>query len=45
MTAMMAAAAVVVTTSRVIPGFLPVSSDTGTRLLTRSELFSPTGQS
>ena len=45
MTAMMAAAAVVVATSRVIPGFLPVSSDTGTRLLTRSELFSPTGQS
>jgi hypothetical protein len=46
MTAMMAAAiVVVVTAARIILGFSPVSSDAGMRLLTRSELFSPTGQS
>jgi len=43
---MMAAAPVVVLTAvRVILGFSPMSSDTGMRLLTRSELFSPAVQS
>jgi hypothetical protein len=45
MTAMMAATAAVVTAARVVLGFLPVCVNTGMRLLTRSELFSPTSQS
>jgi hypothetical protein len=45
MMAMMAAAAAVMTAALVVLGFSPVSSDTGMGLLTRSELFSPTGKS
>jgi hypothetical protein len=45
MTAMMAATAAVVTTARIVLGFLPVCVNAGMRLLTRSELFSPTSQS
>jgi hypothetical protein len=45
MTAMMAATAAVVTAARVVLGFLPVCVNAGMRLLTRSELFSPTSQS
>ena len=35
----------VVMTARVVLGFLPVSGNAGMCLLTRRELFSPTGQS
>jgi hypothetical protein len=42
---MMAATAAVVTAPRVVLGFLPVCVNAGMRLLTRSELFSPTSQS
>jgi hypothetical protein len=45
MTAMMAATAAVVTAARVVLGFLPVCVNASVRLLTRSELFSPTSQS
>jgi hypothetical protein len=45
MTAMMAATAAVVTAALVVLGFLPVCVNAGMRLLTRSELFSPTSQS
>ena len=39
------AMAAVVTAARVVLGFLPVSGNAGMCLLTRRELFSPTGQS
>jgi hypothetical protein len=45
MTAMVAATAAVVTAVPVVLGFLSVCVNAGMRLLTRSELFSPTSQS
>jgi hypothetical protein len=46
MMAMMAATtAAMVMAARVVPGLLPVCGNAGMGLFTRSELFSPTGQS
>jgi len=45
MMAVMAATAAVVTPACVVLGFLPVCVNAGMRLLTRSELFSPTSRS